>query len=255
MSKFVRSDSYEQPGNSIPVMGLKIFGYSVLAGIMALFVSFSMLMLTNAAFTTTVGYREYEVINGEQVLIDTVYFDEDTTYESEKVTAEDDRAVSREMIIEPKNPVCAVLIDVMGVIEQLLMILILVVLTGYYVHREGDRDRNLVRHHNMEPQPLKGLWIGLIAAVPSAVLYVLLIVGKCGVLSESVQGVYRLLNASFTPLINAIMPTETYPATAITLWQFVLLFLVWAVLPATCAVCYLLGYHRTFKKIKKKFSK
>ncbi len=256
MSKFLRSDSYEQPGSNVLMMGLKIFGYSVLAGIMSLFVSFSMLMLSNAAFTTTVGYHEYELTaTGEQKLINTVYFDEDTTYESEKQTATDDRRISREMIVEPKNAACATLIVAADVVEQVLMVLILVVLTGYYVHREGDRDRNLVRHHGMEPQPFKGLWIGLIAAIPSAFLYGLLLVGKCGIFSESVQGVYRLLNACFTPLINLIMPPEVYPATAITPLQFVLLFLVWAVLPATCAVCYLLGYHRTFKKLKKRLAK
>lgn len=255
MSQPIRSDSYEKPGSGIVVMGLKIFGYSVLAGIMSLFVSFSLLMLSNAAFTHTVGYHEYEVINGEQVLVNTVYFDEDTTYESEQQTATDDRRVSREMIVEPKNAACEALIGWMDVIEQLIGIVILVVLTGYYVHREGDRDRNLVRHHNMEPRPLKGLWIGLVAAIPSGALYALLIAGKCGVMSESVQGVYRLLNASFTPVINVIMPTDVYPATAVSVWQLLLLFLVWAVLPVTCAVCYTLGYRRTFKKLKKKFKK
>ncbi len=255
MSKFGRTESYEKPGSGVFIMGLKIFGYSVLAGIMSLFVSFSLLMLSNAAFTHTVGYHEYEVINGEQVLIDTVYFDEDTTYESQEQSATDDRRISREMIVEPKNPACASLINMMKVIEQLIGVVILVVLTGYYVHREGDRDRNLVRHHSMEPQALKGLWIGLIAAIPSGLLYLLLIVGKCGILSESVQGVYRLLNASFTPIINGIMPVDVYPATAIAVWQLLLLFLVWTVLPVTCAVCYTLGYRRTFKKIKKKFKK
>jgi len=255
MSQYARSESYEKPGSSIALMGLKIFGYSVLAGIMSLFVSFSLLMLSNAAFTTTVGYHEYEVIDGEQVLVETVYFDEDTTYESQMQTGTDDRKISREMIVEPKNPACATLIGLTKVIEQLIMLLILVVLTGFYVHREGDRDRNLVRHHNMEPQPLKGLWIGLVASIPSAFLYGLLLVGKCGLYSDSVQGVYRLLNACFTPLINVIMPPEVYPATAITFGQLALLLLLWAVLPATCAVCYTLGYRRTFKKLKKKFAK
>lgn len=250
-----RKPSYESPGSSTFVMGLKIFGYSVLAGIMSLFVSFSMNMLSTAAFTTTVGYHEYEVIDGQSVLIDTVYFDEDTTYESEMETADDDRLVSREMITEPKNAACAALITVLDVLEQLLMLGILIGLTGYYVHREGDRDRNLVRHHGREPTPLRGLWIGLDASIPAALLYVLLLAGKCGVLSGSVQGVYRLLNACFTPLINVIMPTTVYPATAIPVWQLIVLFLLWCILPASCMLAYHLGYHRTFKKIKKKFAK
>lgn len=251
-----RSFSYETSGGSTFAMGLKIFGYYLLAGVMSLFVSFSMNMLTTAAFTEVVGYQESEVLaNGETVYYDPVYFDEDTTYESEMETATDDRLISREMITEPKNEACAALIVMMDVLEQLLMIAILVALTGYYTHREGDRDRNLVKHHDRQPTPLRGLWIGLIASAPAFSLYILLIMGKCGVMSESVQGIYRLLNACFTPLINVIMPTTTYPATAVTVGQLVWLFLVWAIVPAVCALMYYLGYKRTFKRLKKKFKK
>ncbi len=250
-----RTFSYESAGGSTFSMGLKIFGYYLLAGIMSLFVSFSVNMLTTAAFTETIGYYEYEVINGESVLVDTVYFDEDTTFESEMETATDDREVSREVITEPKNDACAALIVIMDVLEQLLMLAILLVLTGYYTHREGDRDRNLVKHHERQPTPLRGLWIGLIASAPSFSLYVLLVMGKCGIMAETVQGVYRLFNACFTPLINAIMPLSTYPATAVTVWQLALLFLLVLIVPASCALLYYCGYNRTFKKWKKKWKK
>ena len=247
--------SYESSGGSTFTIGLKIFGYYLLAGIMSLFVSFSMNMLTTAAFTEVVGYREYEVINGESVLVDTVYFDEDTTYESEMTTATDDREVSREVITEAKSPTCATLMVVFDVLEQLLMLAILIGLTGYYTHREGDRDRNLVKHHDRKPTPLRGLWIGLIASAPAFSLFMMLVLGKCGFMPDTVQGIYRLMNACFTPLINVIMPLSTYPAAEIAVWQLVLLFLVWAIVPASCALLYYMGYKRTFKKWKKKFKK
>lgn len=248
--------SYESSGGSTFSLGLKMFGYYLLAGIMSLFISFSMNMLTTAAFTEVVGYQEYEVLeNGETVLYDPVYFDEETTYESEMETATDDRRISREVITEPKNATCATMIVVMDVLEQVLMLAVLFGLTGYYTHREGDRDRNLVKHHGRQPTPLRGLWIGLIASAPALSLYIMLVMGKCGIMSETVQGIYRLLNACFTPLVNVIMPLSTYPATAIALWQMVLLFLLWATVPAVCALLYYLGYKRTFKKWKKKHKK
>lgn len=242
--------SYESSGGSVLTIGCKIFGYSFLAGVVALFLSFSLSMLSTGMLTQTVGYHEYEVIDGEQVLVETVWFDEDTTYESEMETATDDRRVSREMIVEPKNATCAVLVTALDVIEQLLMITVLVTLCGYYVYVEGDRDRNLVKYHQRENTPLRGLWIGLVAAAPALLLYVLLVLGKCGILAESVQGIYRTLNASFTPLIGVIMPLEVYPATALTATQLLLLLLLQLVLPVSCAVAYLLGYHRVFKKKK-----
>ncbi|MBQ3094037.1 MAG: hypothetical protein IJC52_02595 [Clostridia bacterium] len=245
--------SYEKQGAATPLMALKIFGYSVLAGVMALFLSLSISMISTGALTHTVGYHEYEVIDGEQVLINTVMFDENTDYESQMTTADDDRRISREMITEPKNAACAALIVCLDVVEQVLMILVLVVLTGYYVYREGDRDRNLIKHHGRPHTPLRGLWIGLIAAVPYLLLYASLVLAKCGVVTlDTVQGVYRLLNACFTPLINLIMPLEVYPATAVSVAQLLALFGLQLVLPLTCAVAYTLGDKRLIKKWKKR---
>lgn len=244
--------SYESEGSSTPVMGVKIFGYSVLAGIMALFLYFSMTLLINGALQTPVAYRIYEVVDGEQVLVQEMTWEEFSAMDPEDLIVTDDSRFSGETVMGPKNAVCAALMTGAKVLTQGLMLFVLVALCGYYVWAEGDRDRNLVRHHERTPTPLRGLWIGLIASVPSLALYGLLAVGKLGLFAvDSIQGVYRLLNPVFTPLILCIMPTEVYPATAISGVQMVLLFLLCLVLPATCAAAYLLGYHRVFKKKKK----
>ncbi len=247
-----QDSSYEKPGASTLKMGVKIFGYAILAGIMSVMLSFSIAMISNGLFTDTIGFHEYENVNGEKVLLETVYYDEDTTYESEKETATDDREIVREMIVVPRNSLCAAMIVVVDVVEQLLMLSILYVLCGYYVYREGDRDRNLVKHHGREATPLRGLWIGLLAWAPSLVPFILLVLGKCGVYSESAQGLYRLLNPCFAPLTAVIMPLEQYPAVTVEVWQLIVLFLLPLTTVGVCALCYQLGYKRVFKKKKKK---
>ncbi len=245
--------SYEEAGASTPVMGLKIFGYSVLAGIMALFLYFSMTMLANGALQMPVAYRVYEAVNGEQVLVEEMTWEEFTAMDPEELIVTDDSRYSGETVMGPKNDVCAVLMVGAQVLTQGLMLFVLVALAGYYVWVEGDRDRNLVKHHERAETPLRGLWIGLIAAIPSLALYGLLVLGKLDIfVADSIQGVYRLLNPTFMPLIIRIMPAEVYPATEITAMQLVWLFLLQLVLPATCAVAYQLGYRRVFKKKKKK---
>ncbi len=249
----LQKQSYEHEGSSTPVMGLKIFGYSVLAGIMALFLYFSMTLLINGALQTPVAYRVYEVVDGEQVLVQEMTWEEFTAMDPEELIVKDDSRFSGETVMGPKNAVCAALMVGAKVLTQGLMLFVLVALCGYYVWAEGDRDRNLVKHHDRKATPLRGLWIGVIAAIPSLVLYGLLVLGKLGIFAaDSVQGVYRMLNPVFTPLVLAIMPTDVYPATAITGVQMALLFLLCLVLPVTCAVAYPLGYHRVFKKKKKK---
>ena len=248
----LQKQSYEREGSSTPVMGVKIFGYSVLAGVMALFLYFSMTLLINGALQTPVGYRVYEVVDGEQVLVQEMTWEEFTALDPEELIVKDDSRFSGETVMGPKNAVCAALMTGAKVLTQGLMLFVLVALCGYYVWAEGDRDRNLVKHHERVATPLRGLWIGLIAAVPSLVLYGLLAVGKLGLFAvDSIQGVYRMLNPVFMPLVLAIMPADVYPATAVTGMQLVWLFLLWLVLPATCATAYQLGYRRVFKKKKK----
>lgn len=250
----MRRESYETPGAPVWKLALKIFGCSLLAGVMCLFVSISVKMLSTALLENTVGYREYEIIRDEsgaaveQRLLETVYFDKNTTYDSQKVTATDDRDIAREMITEPKNDICAAVSVGVTAALQAAMLALLLGLPGYYVYREGDRDRNLTDHHGASPHPFKGLAIGLLAAIPSALVYALLPLGKAGFCAESVQGVYRLLNTPWLPIVNLIMPQETFPATAISFGQLAGLFLLLLPPPLCCAAAYAAGYHRLFAK-------
>lgn len=255
MNYLANRQSYEAEGSSTPIMALKIFGYTVLIGIMCMFLSFSLNMLVNSAFKQPTEYVIYEVVDNKQVEVKRMPFAEAQKMTAEEKTLYGNERFSGETVMAPKNEACAVLVTVMKVIEQAAMLAMLVIMVGYYVHREGDRDRNLVKHHDRKPTPLKGLWIGLLASVPAAGFYALLIVGKCGVMSDSVQGVYRLANAAFLPLINVIMPQSVHPAVNMTVWQLVLLFLLLLIVPAACAVAYHMGYKRVIKRWKKKHKK
>ena len=253
MSYIDNRQSYDSAGAPTPLLALKIFGYAFLAGIMALFMSFSINMITQSALQEPTAVIINTIEADNSVTKETFTIEEYTAKQAEiqKILTDDTRK-SAEYVYTPKNAACAVLVVAVDVIEQLLTLALLVVLTGYYVYREGDRDRNLFKHHDRKPTPYKGLVIGLLAGIPSCIVYALLIVGKCGVMSETVQGLYRGLNPTFLTLINVIMPSDVYPATNIAVWQLVLLALPLAVLPLTCHEAYRLGYNRFFKRLKKK---
>lgn len=244
--------SYESAGAPAWKLGLKIFGYSVLAGVTSLFLYFSMTMLVDAALKEPVAYRIQTVNPDGTVTTEEISWEEYSAMTEEDLLVTDDSRVSGEVVMAPINDACAALAVAADGLEQTLMIAILVTLTGYYVYIEGDRDRNRVRHHEQEPTPLKGLAVGLYASIPGFILYGLLIAGKCGVLSESVQGLYRFAMPCFLPLTNWLMPTTMYPATAITFGAFAGLLGLLLILPASCTVAYQLGYRRVFKKKKKK---
>ncbi len=259
MKEMKQAPSYEKNGDSVPKMAVKIVGYTILAAVMSLFLTFSVSMLSNGMLTDTVGYNEYEYTdtNGDgsyetKTLLETVMYDENTTYETQKETAQDDRRIAREMITQPKNDFCAAMITVVEVLEQLVMLSLLLGLPGYFVYREGDRDRNLVKHHGMRPDILRGLKMGLLADIPALLVYLLLIAGKYGVFTDSAQGLYRFGNTCLLPIVNLIMPLSLYPATELAVWQLAALFALLFLLPLACAVSYYGGYRRLLKPRKKK---
>lgn len=249
--------SYESAGSSTFVTALKIFGYSALAGIMCLFMYFSVNMLSDGLFQQPTVYRVHEVVNGETVTTEWTWeeYQEQLKTNPEQFEVQGDRRIAGEAVLAPKNELCRVLLGITRVLTQLLMLSVLVVMTGYYVWVEGDRDRNLVTHHERAATPLRGLWIGLIAAAPAVVLYVVLLAGKCNLFAaDSILGLYRMLNPTFLPLINALISEEVASATQLNVWQLLALLATQIVTPVTCAVAYLLGFHRILKpkKAKKK---
>ncbi len=244
--------SYESASTPVWKLGIKIFGYCILAGLTSLFLYFSMTMLIDAALQEPVAYRIYEAVDGKQVLVEEMTWDEYTAMDPSELIVTDDSRFSGETVMAPINAACEGLLVLARVLEQGLMIAILVMLTGYYVYVDGDRDRNLVKHHEREATPLKGLQVGLVASIPGFFLYGLLIAGKCGVMAESVQGLFRFAMPCFLPLTNAIMPTAMYPATEMTFTTFAALFGLLLILPIATTAAYLLGYHRVLKKKKKK---
>lgn len=267
--------SYDKPGASTLKLALKIFGYTFLAGIMSIFVYFSITFVAESALKEQVGYYEYEIVNeetNETTILNKVLFAQTTTTAStttaptttvtdaggQTVTTVTDAPTTttegpkKVMIFEPKTGAAATTLNVVKMLAQLLLVTMYVTMAGYYIYREGDRDRNLVRHHQQAPTPWRGLIVGLLAAVPSAVIAALPILGKFGVMSDSVLGVYNTFNPTFLPLINAVIPTSVETATELTFLQIGTVVLVWMVLPVTGAVSYTLGYKRVFKPKKKK---
>lgn len=245
--------SYEKSGASTLKMGVKIFGYAVLSGVVALMMFFSLNMISNGLFSTPIGYNRCEKgPNGEKIILETVYYDEDHPIGSEKETGDSETRFN-ETIVGAKNELSQVMIVVFDVTEQILMLAVLYVMCGYYVYREGDRDRNLEKHHDRAPTPWRGLWIGLIAFLPALIPMVLLILGKCGVNAASAQSIYNLLTPCFSPLNNAIAPIAQYTAaTMLEAWQLILLLLLPMTTIPVCAVSYTLGHKRVFKKLLKK---
>ena len=92
----------------------------------------------------------------------------------------------------------------MGILSQSFMFVLFAALIYSKLWERGDRDANSVNFGRMEEDKLRGLRIGLIAAVPSIVFYLLLVVSRLGLVTEKYFCIYRGLNLTFMPVMSAL---------------------------------------------------
>lgn len=91
-----------------------------------------------------------------------------------------------------------------GVLTSIFTLLIYGLYPYIVLWDKGSHDENFVNIGKMDEDRYFGLKVGAIASVPSALLYLLLILGKFGVISGTVLNWHRLINAPFIPYIDAV---------------------------------------------------
>lgn len=142
------------------------------------------------------------------------------------------------------------------------MLLLLAAFPYGILWSQGDRDRNSVQFGHMQADKWRGLKVGLIAAIPSALLYLFLLLSRLGLFWNKFVQLFQILNACFAPTINAIMRAQGHDilTTADVGWGWILLLVFTvAVLPLVSWGSYALGYrqysiseHLIYKNKKKK---
>lgn len=238
-------------------VAVKLWLRLLLAGVMCFIVYVSMIMLGNAFFSTEVGYQIIEVTaTGENTSESTIvseyrYKENELPSEHEKPElAENQRILTlREMTPQGET--------VLHVITQ-IGLLVLVCTFAYGVLWElGDKDENRVRYHGISYDKWRGLKVGLLATVPAAAVYAVLLLCRFSVLPENIAGFYRFLNAPYLPYINWLFPVSEKLAD-IPVKNMLLIGLTLLPVPLVSCGAYLLGYHHfsaaehiTYKPAKK----
>ena len=128
------------------------------------------------------------------------------------------------------------------VLSSILMVLILISVTYTVLSKEGDRDSNAVQFGHMAYDPLRGLKVGLMAAVPSILSYLFLIVSKITGWVPQYVSFFRLTNMPFLPLFNHLTPSAVSSAADVS-WPAILVMAISViVVPLSCMIGYVMGY-------------
>ncbi len=218
--------------------GLKVFTRFALGTIMCIIVFFSFNFAITAGFSDVIGQKVYfynEEIGKE---VQVCYHGADGTPGEDCKCAEYD-ATKLNSIPDKK------LSDRMQRISNILaQIFCFVMMTGILcgtVWEMGNKDISAVKQGRAHENKLKGLYIGLVAAIPSIIVYVLLVLSHVRVFSPVFLDTYRLLNSQFHYIITLIYSGAS-DAAALSICKLLLLLALHLYLPLISLISYYFGY-------------
>ena len=243
---------------SIGAFGGHLFLRAAIASALAFIVYMSVAFVFTSIGTEKIGYTVYKEENGQLVNIGNYYYDDLDALESEaKLEQEihDGESVDEqtgETVIYRTQSIRSDMAPWMKVasflIAEICMIGIYTSMLYITAWEEGNHDYNHVRYDNGNEDLWRGLKAGLIASIPCAAAWVILLISRLTGMFATFGGTVKLFFVPYFPIVTAALPT-TRSADALW-WALPVLLLLAAVKPLTCHWAYRMGYaDKTLKAI------
>lgn len=211
----------------------KVFLRLLLCTVLCAIMYFSMLTIATALFSDVIGFQVYDTQSQKG----------ENFYFVDGVTADDKPETTENQIVTDLRAVSDKTLVVFQIVSQIMMLIVLAIFPYHILWGFGNRDDTNVRYKGQRPDPLRGYKIGMLASIPYAVLWVLLLLTKYGVMPTSFTEVFRWATIPFMPFVNWLTMNGNIVQTSV--WQIVALLPVVAFVPAVCGISYQLG-HRQF---------
>lgn len=128
------------------------------------------------------------------------------------------------------------------IISQILMLVLYAIFPYHVLWEFGNRDDTNVRYKGQRKDLWRGFRVGTFATIPYAILWLLLLLAKVGVVPHGFDQVYRLSHFPFLPYVNWVMPAGSLAETPV--WQLFLLLPILLYLPVVCGVSYRMGHQQ-----------
>lgn len=217
---------------------LNIWLRLLFASLMCFIVWFSFDALGVSFFGDVTGYEIYEYDeNGEnpQLVVSHTYAQGEDRSKEIKV-ADNQTLVPIRVMSRGEN-------TAIGILSSVFTLLIFGLFPYNMLWNMGSHDENYVQLGRMDKDILFGLKAGVIASIPSAILYLMLILGKFGVIPGVIIKWHRLINTPFIPYIDAVeMGAKT--ATELSFGSLLAVGATLLFVPFVCWLGYYLGYRQ-----------
>ena len=142
----------------------------------------------------------------------------------------------------------------LDVLTTLMMLFLMGVFPYNLLWELGGKDDTKVRYKGKPPDPLRGLRIGILATIPSALLYIGAWIVKMTGKGTLYLAIYRITQIPYLPYINAVLGNNTEPG-KLPVGGLLACALTLVFVPVVCAISYRLGFrkfsikeHLTYKK-------
>lgn len=219
--------------------GGKLFLKIIAVNFICFFIALSFSVLSTAFFSGNIGYTAYGITSGSseaQELYTYYYEDGEDTKRSEY--EEQGYTVSTAAIRSEISKGGKIFYLT---ITQIFNLCILVGFIYPFLWQQGTADSNLVKFKHKNQDSFKGVKIGAVAAIPNYLFLIFLVIARLGVLPNFQLVLYKFLNSSVYSFIEVICG-KALSVSGLSVWQFILLFLLPLLIPVITGVSYVLGY-------------
>jgi len=223
-------------------MSIKIFLRTVVAGLLCFIIYLSLYMAFMILGTENIGYKIYEVDNsGNTVLVDEISFD------SKNPNADSLKLEENQRMEYIRSDLSKKIFGTLSVLQQVSMFAVFISMIYPIMWEYGNKDRARIQGGRMREDQIKGLKVGLLAAIPSTLSIVPLALFKVGLISFEYPILYGFLNIPFRPYVDLVwgnIPT----AVSLSWLSIFATLLIPIVIILTCFLWYWLGYKEIIPK-------
>ena len=224
--------------NSLLKTSVKVWLRLFFSSIMCFVVWISIDAMGLSFFGDVTGYEIYAYDeNGENPQLVTSHTYAEGEDRSAKIEIKDNGVLTYTRTMTPNANA------VIGILSSVFTLLIFGLFPYNILWNMGSHDDNYVQLGRMDKDIHFGLKVGTVASVPSAVLYLLLILGRFGVIPGVILKWHRLLNTPFIPYIDAVeMGAKT--AAELSVGSLLAVGVTLLFVPFICWLGYYLGYRQ-----------
>ena len=213
---------------------VKIIGMMVFACMVSFFVYISFFVMFRTISTDVIGYTVYEITeDGKSIDLETLPEPPESVEENQGYR-------------EERSEMNAVASGMLATLQVVCGLGIMFCVVGSVLAKEAANDRNASDFKGVPYDRLRGLKIGMIAAIPSVVLtaiaLVLRLMGKTG-LGNIYYWVYRWIIMCPVKPINDLLTGNAASLLAAPVWSIAVQFGFAALLVFFCGAMYLICYN------------